>query len=48
VTTYECKACGKPATFRNGYLARDCQCNAPIIANLKATATGESQVASGR
>jgi uncharacterized OB-fold protein len=45
MTTYTCKECGKviadPAK-------RDCNCNAPIIAHLKATATGESSVAKGK
>lgn len=48
MTTYECKSCGSPATVRNGVLVRDCHCDAPIIANLKAHATGESKVASAR
>lgn len=48
MTTYECKDCGKPAQVKNGALVRDCQCSAPVIANLKAHATGEAKVASAR
>jgi len=48
MTTYECKECGKPVEVKNGTLVRMCGHSGPILANIKATATGESQVATGR
>jgi len=48
VTTYTCKSCGKPVEVKGGVVKRHCGCDAGIVANIKATATGESQVATGR
>lgn len=48
MTTYECKDCGKPVQIKNATPVRVCGCSAPIIANIKAHATGEAKVASAR
>jgi uncharacterized Zn finger protein (UPF0148 family) len=49
MTTYTCKECGKPVTrTEDGGIVRNCNCNAPIIAHLAATATGEALVAKGK
>lgn len=53
MTTYTCKECGKPVERRKDgeFVRADCPngqgCNAPIVAHLKAHATGESRVAQG-
>jgi len=44
MTVYTCKACNAPATLNNGVVTPTCQCKAPIIAHLTATATGEGGV----
>lgn len=41
--TYTCSKCSKPATVRDGIVYRTCQCNGPVIAHMKAHATGESR-----
>jgi DNA-directed RNA polymerase subunit RPC12/RpoP len=49
MTRYTCKECGKEIKrTSDGGVIRDCGCDAPIIAHLKATATGESSVAKGK
>lgn len=40
--TYTCSKCNAPATVANGIIYRTCQCNAAVIAHMKARATGES------
>lgn len=40
MTTYTCKACGTPAPLINGVVVPACKCAAPIVAHLKAHATG--------
>lgn len=40
MTTYSCQACSAPAIVINGSVIRGCTCTAPIIANIKAHATG--------
>lgn len=44
MTTYTCAQCGKPLPLVNGSPQRTCGCNAPIIANMKAHATGAGGV----
>lgn len=46
MTTYECKVCkGMVAQGKDGQLYRSCEHkDAPIIANIYATAYGESKV----
>lgn len=44
MTTYECKECHKPVSVVGGQVHKDCKCDAPITANLKAVATGEGGV----
>jgi DNA-directed RNA polymerase subunit RPC12/RpoP len=46
MTTYVCSGCGKPVEVKDGAVIRPCKCDAPVIANLKARATGESRAAS--
>jgi endogenous inhibitor of DNA gyrase (YacG/DUF329 family) len=49
MTTYTCKECGKPVERgKDGAFVHNCSCNAPIIADMKATATGEASVARGK
>lgn len=45
MTTYECKECGAVVKLVDGELVRTCEHDAPILANLTATATGECKVA---
>lgn len=44
MTTFTCKACGKAVKVEDGKPVRDCKCDAPVIAHLKAHATGEGGV----
>ena len=49
MTTYKCKDCGKPVSRTgDGEFVRPCGCEAPIIADLKATARGVSAMAGSR
>lgn len=47
MTTYTCAQCGKSLPIANGAPQRACSCNAPIIAHLKAHATGAGSMAKG-
>jgi hypothetical protein len=40
MTSYTCRACHAPATVAQGRVLRTCACLAPIIAHLKAVASG--------
>ena len=44
MTTYTCQKCGTAATVENGVVVRGCACAAPVIANIKAHATGQGGV----
>jgi hypothetical protein len=44
VTTYQCAACAAPAKVEAGVIVRTCACQAPVLANLKATATGQGGI----
>ena len=44
MTTYTCKACGKPVAVINGQIVRQCACDAPVTADIKATARGAGAV----
>jgi hypothetical protein len=48
MTRYTCKTCGAPAQIKDDAVVKSCACDAPIIAHLKATATGEAWVAKGK
>jgi DNA-directed RNA polymerase subunit RPC12/RpoP len=49
MTAYTCKDCGKEvARTSDGGVVRNCKCDAPIVAHIKATAKGESSVAKGQ
>jgi DNA-directed RNA polymerase subunit RPC12/RpoP len=49
MTRYTCKECGKTVNRTDdGAMIRECNCNAPIIAHLKATATGKASMAKGK
>lgn len=43
MTTYACKACGKPATVQQGQVVRSCNCAGTVIASLTAVATGKAK-----
>lgn len=45
MTSYHCSACGRAAEVSDGKVAPSCECAAAIIAELQATAYGESRVA---
>ena len=40
MTTYTCAKCSLPAVIKDGQIRRACACESPLIAHLKATATG--------
>jgi len=47
MTYFTCKACGKPVKVEHGKVVRtDCapSCDAPVIAHMRASATGEGGV----
>jgi hypothetical protein len=44
MTRYECKTCGGMVALKDGVYHRSCQHKDAIIANMKATAYGESHV----
>lgn len=44
-TTYECSVCGAPVKMIDGQPQRECEhTEAPIMANMRATAYGEAAV----
>lgn len=47
MTTYTCAKCGKVLPVVNGAPQRACKCDAPIIADIKAHATGAGSMAKG-
>lgn len=40
MTTYTCKACNAQASVLQGAVVPNCKCAAPIIAHLRAVASG--------
>lgn len=47
MTRYTCTKCGAVLPVVNGQPQRTCSCNAPIIADIKAHATGAGSMAKG-
>lgn len=46
---YFCKQCGLAVIVtKGGKIIRACKCDAPVIAGMSATATGESKVEHGK
>lgn len=44
MTLYTCQSCKAPAAVLNGVVQRSCACTAPVVAHLKAVATGQGGV----
>lgn len=44
MTEYKCKKCGAPVRVMDGQIVRQCDCDAPVTANISAIARGDGGV----
>jgi hypothetical protein len=44
MTEYKCKECGFYVSVVDGQIVRQCDCDAPVIANISAIARGDGGV----